>query len=152
MGNSGIGNHPYNYNFMDDVKGYGGYQRTKEVSQGAGDKNVSEEDKTENGFSKALQEYGKMLKKNIESGDNEPSYQIGGASYTEEEWNKLIKKVDKDIDKIKEEQAERLEKKKEKEAWERGNMDEAYEAVKKEAETITVQDMLSSALNDFLPV
>lgn len=152
MGNTGIGNHSYHYNFRDDVKGYGGYKQTKEVSQGTADGDVSDKDKTESSFSKALQEYGKTLKKNIESGDNEPSYQIGGASYTEKEWNKLIKRVDKEIDKIKEEQAERLEKEKEEEALKKGNMDKTQEIVEKEAVASEVQDILHADLSDFLPV
>ncbi|MDO5575260.1 MAG: hypothetical protein Q4G60_14920 [bacterium] len=61
-------------------------------------------------FSKALEQYGEQIKEKIKNGETEPTYQIGGQSFTETEWKKLIEKIDKDIEKIQEEQAERLEK------------------------------------------
>lgn len=46
----------------------------------------------------------------IKNGDTEPTFQIGGQSFTEKEWKKLIEKVDKNIDAVKKEQKERIEK------------------------------------------
>lgn len=48
----------------------------------------------------------------LENGDTEPTYQIGGQSFTEEEWEKIVEKIDKDIEQIQAEQAERLERQK----------------------------------------
>jgi hypothetical protein len=42
----------------------------------------------------------------LSNGDTEESFQIGGASYTQTEWDKLLGKVDANIDEIKEEQEE----------------------------------------------
>jgi hypothetical protein len=42
----------------------------------------------------------------LKNGDTEESFQIGGASYTQTEWDKLLGKVDANIDEIKEEQEE----------------------------------------------
>lgn len=48
----------------------------------------------------------------IKNGDTEPTYQIGGQSFTEEEWKKLVEKIDKNIEQIQAEQAEHSEKRK----------------------------------------
>jgi hypothetical protein len=45
----------------------------------------------------------------LKNGDTEESFQIGGASYTQTEWDKLLSKVDANIDEIKEEQEEEKE-------------------------------------------
>jgi hypothetical protein len=45
----------------------------------------------------------------LKNGDTEQSFQIGGASYTQTEWDKLLSKVDANIDEIKEEQEEEKE-------------------------------------------
>jgi hypothetical protein len=42
----------------------------------------------------------------LKNGDTEESFQIGNASYTQTEWDKLLGKVDANIDEIKEEQEE----------------------------------------------
>lgn len=51
----------------------------------------------------------------LENGETEPSFQIGGQSFTEKEWNGLIDKIDKYIEQVRAEQAERVEKQKEEE-------------------------------------
>lgn len=63
-------------------------------------------------YSKMLEKYGEQIKEKIKNGDTEPTYQIGGQTFTEAEWKKLIEKMDKDIEQIQAEQAERLEKQK----------------------------------------
>lgn len=40
----------------------------------------------------------------LKNGDTEQSFQIGGVSYTQTEWDKLLSKVDANIDEINEEQ------------------------------------------------
>ena len=59
-------------------------------------------------YSKMLEKYGEQIKEKIKNGDTEPTYQIGGQTFTEAEWKKLIEKMDKDIEQIQAEQAERL--------------------------------------------
>lgn len=44
--------------------------------------------------------------KKIKNGETEESFPIGGASFTNSEWEKLLKKVDKNIEEIKEQQEE----------------------------------------------
>lgn len=61
-------------------------------------------------YSKFLEQYAEQIKEKIKNGETEPTFQIGGQSFTEEEWKKLIEKIDKDIEQIQAEQAERLEK------------------------------------------
>ncbi len=61
-------------------------------------------------YSKMLEQYAEQIKEKIKNGETEPTYQIGGQSFTEEEWKKLIEKIDKDIEQIQAEQAERMEK------------------------------------------
>ena len=52
-----------------------------------------------------VKDYGKLLeeKRNelwtqIMNGDTEPTYQIGGQSFTEKEWERLLKRIDKEIE------------------------------------------------------
>lgn len=61
--------------------------------------------------------YGKVseMAEKLENGETEPSFQIGGQSFTEKEWNGLIDKIDKYIEQVRAEQAERVEKQKEEE-------------------------------------
>ena len=61
-------------------------------------------------YSKFLEQYAEQIKEKIKNGETEPTYQIGGQSFNEEEWKKLVEKIDKDIEQIQAEQAERLEK------------------------------------------
>lgn len=44
--------------------------------------------------------------KKMKNGETEESFLIGGASFTNSEWEKLLKKVDKNIEEIKEQQEE----------------------------------------------
>lgn len=53
--------------------------------------------------------------RSLKNGETEPSFQIGGQSFTEKEWNRLIDKIDKYIEQVRAEQAERVEKQKEEE-------------------------------------
>lgn len=48
----------------------------------------------------------------IKRGQTEEEIPIGGASYTQTQWNRVLKSVDKQLDDIKEEQAARAEKQK----------------------------------------
>ncbi len=51
-------------------------------------------------YSKFLEQYAEQIKEKIKNGETEPTYQIGGQSFTEEEWKKLVEKIDKDIEQI----------------------------------------------------
>lgn len=52
----------------------------------------------------------KEIEKKIENGETEPSFSIGAQSFTVKEWDRLIAKIDKNIDAIREEQEQRKEK------------------------------------------
>lgn len=62
-------------------------------------------------FEKRLQEFQEYVKERVKEGP--PKIQIGGAAFSEEEWEKLIRKIDLDIDAYKEELRERIRKQKE---------------------------------------
>jgi len=49
----------------------------------------------------------------VRKGETEVSVRIGAGSYTESEWDKLMKKIDRSLEITKEEQKERLDRKKE---------------------------------------
>lgn len=57
-----------------------------------------------------IADYKKEMERRIQNNDLEPSFVIGGRSYTNEEWKKLLNRIDKEIDDIKEEQKVRFEK------------------------------------------
>ncbi len=65
-------------------------------------------------FQKRLLEFEAYVKERIKDGP--PKIMIGGAEFSEEEWEKLIRKIDEDIDAYKEELRERIQKQKEAEA------------------------------------
>lgn len=73
------------------------------------DDNSSED--MELSFQESMQAFKEKALDQIKNG--EPTYQIGGSEMSIKEWDKLIDKVDKSIDVIKEEQKERLEKEEE---------------------------------------
>lgn len=60
----------------------------------------------EESYKKAMKNYSVFALNRIEEGA--PSYQIGGSSMTEKEWDTLITKIDTSIDQIKEELKERI--------------------------------------------
>jgi len=66
----------------------------------------------------------------LKNGETEPTFAIGAESYTCQEWDNLIKKVDKNIDAIKKEQEER------KEAFEKKQKESAWSVSVYEPETI----------------
>lgn len=57
---------------------------------------------------KALNQYTDYVQERIKNGPEK--FRTGGSEFTLEEWDKLMEKIDKDIDMLKEEQKERLEK------------------------------------------
>lgn len=61
-------------------------------------------------FQKQLQEFQEFVKKRLKDGP--PKIATGGAEFSEEEWEKLIRKIDRDIDAYKEELRERIRKQK----------------------------------------
>ena len=65
-------------------------------------------------FQKQLLEFREYVKKRIKEGP--PKIVTGGAEFSEEEWEKLIRKIDRDIDAYKEELRERIRKQKEADA------------------------------------
>lgn len=68
-------------------------------------------------FSEMVEQFEAFVEKRIKEGP--PKIQIGGAEFTEEEWKRLLKKIDKDIDAYKEELRERVRRQQEKEALEK---------------------------------
>lgn len=52
----------------------------------------------------------KEIAKKLENGETEPSFSIGAQSFTVKEWDRLIAKIDKNIEAIREEQEQRKEK------------------------------------------
>lgn len=60
-------------------------------------------------FQQAMASYEEYAKDKIKNGDTK--FQIGGSAMTNEEWTKLLSKVDKDLETMKDELEERLEKK-----------------------------------------
>lgn len=80
----------------------------------------------------------------LENGETEPSFQIGGQSFTEKEWNRLIDKIDKYIEQVRAEQAERVEKQKEEKF-------EKERKLKKEQEYRLLTDANERAFNSYGP-
>ncbi len=62
-------------------------------------------------FQESMQAFKERALDQIRNG--EPTYQIGASEMSVKEWDKLMEKVDKSIDAVKEEQKERLEKEEE---------------------------------------
>lgn len=65
-------------------------------------------------FAKALEEFHAYVKKRIKEGP--PKIQTGGAEFSQKDWERLLRKIDKAIDAYKEELRERLRKLKEESA------------------------------------
>lgn len=66
---------------------------------------------TESAFAQALEKFYVYAEERVKNGP--PKFAIGSAAYTTEEWDKLIKSVDKDIDTAKEELRDRIRKEEE---------------------------------------
>ena len=107
---------------LGNMPGYLRYKRAVMLLQNISDavagvdnegKNIAGDKSAESSFTELMAQYGDRVKDRIENG--EPAYQTGGQSYTEKEWKKLIERIDGDIEKIKEEQEDRIEKQKKKE-------------------------------------
>lgn len=49
------------------------------------------------------------IEKKLQNGDTEPAFTIGARSYTAKEWDKLIDKVDKNLEAVRKEQEQRKE-------------------------------------------
>lgn len=82
--------------------GYNNYSYQTKNTQGESESILQ----TENGkiefkdiVAKKREEYLEKIKK----GETEPSFQIGGSKFTLTEWNKLMDKIDKNIETVKEE-------------------------------------------------
>ena len=70
-------------------------------------KSVSEEAK------ELIAQRKKEILEKIKNGETEVSIAVGGSSFTETEWDKLINRIDKSLESTKEEQKERFSKRKE---------------------------------------
>lgn len=70
-------------------------------------KSVSEEAK------ELIAQRKKEILEKVKNGDTEASIAVGGSSFTETEWDKLISRIDQSLDSIKEEQKERFARRKE---------------------------------------
>ncbi|MCR5609027.1 MAG: hypothetical protein K6G26_08190 [Lachnospiraceae bacterium] len=75
----------------DDIKNRGNYVRNKTVT------NNSDTD-----YMKIISDKKNEIYKKLKNGDTEQSFQIGGSTFTEREWNKLILKVDKTTEAMRE--------------------------------------------------
>ncbi len=111
---------PLNYNIYGDGKEDGKALGAIGFPDGSSSSNEvlnSEDSSNKTGdkdfFSKMAEQYAQNVKARIENGDSEPAYQIGGQTFTEEEWNKLLEKVETAIDSMKAETAEVSDKKEE---------------------------------------
>ena len=80
-----------------------------QLSETQSSEGTSEDNKVS--FQESMQAFKERALDQIRNG--EPTYQIGASEMSIKEWDKLMDKVDKDIDSIKEEQKERLEKEEE---------------------------------------
>lgn len=49
------------------------------------------------------------IEKKLQNGETEPTFTIGARSYTAKEWDKLIDKVDKNLEAVRKEQEQRKE-------------------------------------------
>ena len=49
------------------------------------------------------------IEKKLQNGETEPTFTIGARSYTAKEWDKLIDKVDKNLEAVRKEQEQRME-------------------------------------------
>ncbi|MDE6364666.1 MAG: hypothetical protein K2L86_10495 [Lachnospiraceae bacterium] len=63
------------------------------------------------------------IEKKLQNGETEPTFSIGAGSYTVKEWDKLIDKVDKNLEAVRKEQEQRKEAQ-EKEALEKNTSDQ----------------------------
>ena len=95
---------------LGNITGYMKYKKAYDIMQAISDSRASDDSTTKTKsmsaseeYSKALADYAQNVKDKIENGETETSYQIGGQSFTEKEWEKLISKIDESIDTIKEE-------------------------------------------------
>lgn len=57
-----------------------------------------------------INEKKKEIAEKVKNGDTEPSFAIGAESYTVKEWDRLMQKIDKNIEAVRKEQEERREK------------------------------------------
>lgn len=73
-----------------------------------------EEVNTTKDLMQALRDKMSEMEEKIKNGDTEPTFPIGGQTFTAKQWDKLIEKIDHSIEDIKKEQEERIEKQKEK--------------------------------------
>ncbi len=87
--------------------------KTQTAAENAG----AAEDEEEVTFAEMVAKFEDFVKQRIKEGP--PKIQIGGAEFSEEEWKRLLKKIDKDIDAYKEELRERVRKKQEESALKR---------------------------------
>lgn len=84
----------------------------KSESKSEDSKGTSEN--VESKWDEAMLQYNSFVKDRIKNGPQK--FQIGGAEFSLEQWDKLIEKVDVNLEAIKEELAERIEEKKKTEA------------------------------------
>lgn len=84
-----------------------------EYNPGKNEEGETEEDIGIITFTKMLEEFHEFVKKRLKEGP--PKIQIGGAEFSEEEWEKLMKRIDREIDAYKAELRERIRKDQEKE-------------------------------------
>lgn len=133
---------------LGNMAGYLQYKKAYDIMQAISDHQTSDDSNSKSKsaseeYSKALADYAQTVKDKIENGETETSYQIGGQSFTEKEWEKLISKIDKSIDTIKEEVKAEAEQEKEKAEQEKlrtetvSNTDTASETNAKVADITT---------------
>lgn len=67
------------------------------------DNEAKMDDSEASDFSEFIHNKINEMAEKIKNGDTEPTFQIGGGTYTKKEWEQLLEKVDRSIDKVKEE-------------------------------------------------
>ena len=63
-------------------------------------------------YAKVLGEKKEELWNKIISGDTEPAYQIGGQAFSEKEWERLLRRIDEEVETDKEEGTEEVQEEK----------------------------------------
>jgi hypothetical protein len=102
-------------------------------------------------YRKIIQEHIEMLYEKIKSGDTEPSYQIGGQSFTEKEWEKLLESFDSAEAAIKELVEEEIEQRKKAEEEKITEVDnDSYTIQKGADDTIKIYDKITGYTYTFL--
>lgn len=112
----------------------------------SGDKTAAAEDLANMDYRKFLSEKKNEIYEKVKNNDTEVSYQIGGQSFTQEEWDKLLENFDELEDEIKKLIKEEQERKEAEQAEEQliRKLQEAEDTVKDESAWMSMDELKSS--------